>query len=243
MDSELTPFEKENVEQRLADDPVFWDLLQKLRQQDLCLRDAVSEIEKTPLPASLANLLTSPANDDSNPDNPGNVVSLPKGQTRRAKFFSALRFPAVAAAVVLASLLVVKQTSDDTVDVSPSVAQNPQVPIHISQALSSIVAGTTLHLESGKVTEILAYMRKDGTLCKHYTERNKNVSYEAVSCYEKGNWINPVATAAVFPSLSGDQYAPAAGSNSTVNKYIENTIDGTSLTIEQERVMMDLKLK
>ena len=242
MDSELTPFEKENVEQRLSDDPAFWTLLQKLRQQDLCLRDAVREIEKTPLPPILQNLLHAPANDDSAPGKTSRAIALFKSPSRRAKLVKSLRFPA-AAAIVLVTLLMVSRTADYRVDMPSAVTQIGQVPIHISQALSSIVAGTTLHLEHGSVTEILAFVRKDGALCKHYMEKNKNISYEAVSCYEDGNWINPVVAATVLPSPSDNQYTPADGGASSVNTYIEQTIDGTSLTVEQERELMDQKLK
>lgn len=241
MDSELTSFEKENVEQRLSDDPAFWTLLQKLRQQDLCLRDAVREIEKTPLPPALENLLQAPANDDSSPGKISNVIAFLKSPRRRAKLVSSLRFPA-AAAIVLVAVLMVNRTADHGVDM-PTTTHFDQVPIHISQALSSIVTGTTLHMEHGSVTEILAFVRKDGALCKHYVESNKNLSYEAVSCYEEGNWINPVIATTVLPSPPGDQYTPADGGASPVHTYIEQTIDGTSLTVEQERELMDQKLK
>lgn len=242
MDSELTSFEKETVEQRLSDDPAFWTLLQKLRQQDLCLRDAVREIEKTPLPPALENLLHAPANDDSAPGKISNVITFLKSPRNRAKLFSSLRFPA-AAALVLVAVLMVNRTVDHGMEMPPTTTHFDQVPIHISQALSSIVAGTTLHMEHGAVTEILAFVRKDGALCKHYIETNKSVSYEAVSCYEEGNWINPVIATAVLPSPPANQYTPADGGVSPVNTYIEQTIDGTSLTVEQERELMDQKLK
>lgn len=40
-----------------------------------------------------------------------------------------------------------------------------------------------------------------------------------------------------------DQHTLADGGSSPVNTYIEQIIDGTSLTVEQERGLMDQKLK
>lgn len=241
MDSELTPFEKENVEQRLSDDAAFWSLLQKLRQQDLCLRDAVGEIEKAPLPAALENLLNIPANDDTAPQKTEQAVSQPP--KKRVALFSALRVPMAAAVMLATALLLIGRTVYKGPDETPAFVRDAPVQIHISQALSSIVAGTTLHFEHGLITEILAFVRKDGALCKHYVEKNKGNLYEAVACYEEGNWINPVATTSIEPYLAGDEYAPAGLEGSPVDTYIQEVIDGTSLTIEQERALMDQKLK
>ena len=84
--------------------------------------------------------------------------------------------------------------------------------------------------------EMLAFKSKDGKLCKHFVEQQAQLAYAAVACREGEAWITRVSVPVAPQELKdGQQFVPAGANHSVIDDYIEQNIDGTSLTVEQER--------
>lgn len=231
MDDELAPDEQEALDQRLAEDAEFRKLLQQLRQQELYLRASVNTIENAPIKPELVSLLTEDSDDGVIADSTVKVVSLFRYRIKR---MAAAGIP-IAAMLLLATVFVFdpdsKQPSQDYGRVAGET-----LSAEISAVLENLVAGQEQRLTEGRlVREVLAFKRKDGALCKHFVEQQAQAAYAAVACREHNTWVTQVSVLAEPQELKGEQqFIPADGSGSAIDKYIEQNIDGTSLTVEQE---------
>lgn len=239
MDGELTPAEQEAVEHRLAQDGDFRKLLQKLREQEGVLRATINTIEDTPIKPALEKLLAASEHNTGRVRTSANVVSL---LIYRIKRLATVGIPA--AGLLLAALFINQPVKERILPQEHAAVGEP-VPASIADALATLVAGENVQLSSDKsISEILAFKRKDGALCKHYLEVQSKAAYEAIACREKDAWVNEVVVSRERKEITATQhYIPAGGEQSAVDVYIQAAIDGTSLTAEQEQQSMNAQEK
>ncbi len=225
MDGELSSVDAEIVEQRLKHDANFRKLLQMLRKQDLYLRASINSIDKVPLKPELERLLGS-----SNFGSSDKVVSMFKYRLKR---LSALGISISAAALLLVAAYV---------GFNNYPAQSPenivQTPIQLDSALSILVSGRSISVNGETYSENLAFERQDGVLCKHYTRTQGETVNEGVACFEGKVWLNPIAELSLPAKPAKEMYTPAGNTESSISQYIENQIQGTALSAEEENAKM-----
>ena len=233
MDGELSPTDKAIVEFRLDQDPEMRKLLMKMRQQDLYLRASVNSIERVPMKPALEQLLGHPASESVFPAKGSNVVSLFRYRVKR------LPLMGVSAALVL--MLAVFLGSNFLFN---SSSQQIDMPLsQLNDALNNIHAGEEFIYQQGVLTEVLAFTREDGVLCKQYIDKQSDVVTEAIACSENSSWKNVlVQQIQAGSNVSSTEYIPASGGESAIDAYIQSNISGAALTIEQEKAELKKSL-
>lgn len=238
MDGELTAAERAAVEQRLAQDEELRTLLRMLRLQDATLRNTIDNIENIPLKPELQHLLAA-------------SEKTPFFSDPRIRNASALAV-SLAAGILVLAVLVGKPDQERAPETQKFARTGEPVSTEIALVLASMVAGESRSLKrnnkhsvnesrvtESRVTERVAFTRKDGVLCKHYAEQHADYSYEALACLEDKEWIVRALVAMNTQSTAKpDEYQPASHDASAIDIYIEDHIAGTSLSVEQERELL-----
>lgn len=232
IDGELGRKDAAAVRARLESDTEFSDLFNVLTKSEESLKCAAHEIDAAPLPESLVKLLSEGPKQ--------NMVR--KGVVELfAEFIDSISRAAINRAVPVAALIAVI-TGVFLVD-NRAFGPNPSVPAVAANAptdltpLHHLAAGEKTSINGGILTEILAFTRHDGSLCKHYV-MDADAPIEAVACLSAGTWTNvAVGEASNASSISG--YRMASGTSlPAIDTYIEANIAGGALTVEEERLLM-----
>lgn len=239
IDGELSSKDAASVRDRLQTDADFYSLFNRLTASEDSIKTAIRRFDNTPVPDSIQALLLQPD------------VKMSKWSKNQAFFsdvYAAIaRFPGYITAPVAAVMLLVTGAiflagpTPDRLSSAPASAYAEQSDL---SNLSRLIAGETIRVEDKRLTEILAFKRRDGTLCKHYSLRGVT-SVEAVACYETGAWSNVAGTENVVApeNMNGPEQAQyrMAGEEDTssIDLYIEANITGSALTLDEERSLMN----
>lgn len=235
IDNELSESQRQAVEQRLEEDACLRALYSRLQQSEHLFRLNVSAIDSEPPSPALMHILQSPEKHSTN------VVSLTLNRLRHnfhRRFQHGLA--AAAALVAVTALLFLQGRLFDRQSAVPILAEVRFDSGEVAEALGSIVAGKTVKTDNGELTEVLAFSRRDGVLCKHIVLQQSRESLDAVACFENGGWARMAADLSAAGTDVGMGYQLADGFGGLqVESYIYSVIDGTSLSPEQERTLME----
>lgn len=235
MDNELDSQQRQQVEARLAEEPEFAALLTQLQNHQRDLQASLWQIDDAPLSPELEHSLFGDpdADADANHDQaakPGARIYAFPGSRRRSRLHPAALSGLAAALLVGVAVMFVPVSDTDTVE--QLVYQLEQDPA-FSRALDSMVAGETVSLDAGELTEVLAFRTKvTRQVCKHLKLKNDKFA-DVIFCQKDRSWTNAVAD---LRDHNATGYQPADGSISPViDEFIESRIEGPVLTVEQER--------
>lgn len=233
LDDALTTAERQDVQTRLLKDREFSLLHQQLKRNDLAYRETVSSIDQQPIPAAILHALeTKP--DAARRNGLINQYFHNKVLPRLAATSAARQAVAASLFAMVGAALFFLAPQDRETDVA--VALNSKI---VRQALSDLVAGQSVTLGEAELTEVFAFMRDDGVLCKHFTLTSPSAAVSAVSCDQQGQWDPVIVEQMSSPVSEGEEYQPAGAKDApSVDQYIHNRIQGTSLSIEQEKRAM-----
>lgn len=236
IDGELLPSAVQEVEHRLETDPDFKALLQKLQRCEEDLVTAFHHMDKVPMPASLQNLLGSSTARQKNQRATGTLRD-----TIIAVWQKLFSEPAILAVTLLIPLMAILFLTriDNPMEPVSELAMIDVNSAAVSGALDRIVAGESVHLESGVLIETLAFTRTDGVVCKNFQLRGKQ-AVNALSCFENGRWNNVVSEASTATSEENTEYYQLAdgGIDSGVDEYIKSTIKAP-LTVAEEHFFLE----
>ncbi|TVZ38108.1 hypothetical protein P886_2461 [Alteromonadaceae bacterium 2753L.S.0a.02] len=220
MDGELNGDDTHHVERRLMDDAAFAKLFTQLQKDQQYIQQTLGAIEQTPIPQHLIDALSKPVEAEKQ-------VTL-FDYLQRAFQLHAM---AAAAALVLAITVgvVMLRTGDASLD--RIVAELESSPA-VVQGLSTMVAGESIDTEFGIMTEVLAFRNKNRQVCKQVMLQHDQF-VDVVFCHRGKSWLYSVASAR--DSVS-EGFVPADGSGPTkIDTFIEKNIDGSVLSVRQER--------
>lgn len=233
IDGELTPDVMREVEYRLKTDSDFYALLQKLHKSDEQLSAAFHCIDEIPMSPSLQKLLSSSTAKQKNQS-----VADTLRETIIVAWQKLIGEPVIlvfALALPLVAFLFLTRI-ENSLEPGSDFALNEINSPEISNLLNQIIAGESARLESGEVTETLAFTRNDGVICKNFQLRGRQI-VNAVSCFENGRWNNveyEISTLSL--GLEADYYELAdGGTSSKVDIYIQSNIKGAPLGVHEER--------
>lgn len=222
-----------SVKSRLARDAEFAALLTALKRSDQHLRRAIHSIDAVPLHDNLLKLLSEPQKPAQN----GIFVSL-------VEFFGSLvsvgaykAVPAAAAIALVAGFFFLQNASIEPQSSAPEMASSPQVDL---SPLNDLVAGENAAVTGGTLTQILAFRRHDGALCKHYIYEGSasDASLAGVACLSGDAWAQ-VAFGKPAEVSKTSTYRMASGeSQAEVDTYIQANMTGSVLTVEEERAVL-----
>lgn len=238
LDKELSQREEQEFNQRLAADESFLALFEKLKRCDAYYQQAIAEIDKKPLPTSVQKLLATPAAEEPKPT--ASITSISRKRARYSTLIAQGRGIAAALAVfAMTTFLFLSGREESGESLSPALADISVDSRSLSNALNTIVAGATVELEGGDLTEVLAFSRKDGALCKQFILEQKHERLNAVACYEDNQWVTAQSDVLKKSDDTSKYYQPADGRSSPkIEEFIGSIIEGTSYSREQERTIM-----
>lgn len=239
--AELTAFKK-----RLLQEPTLNAQCQQFKKMDEQIKQQISSIDNTPIPANISQLL-------SNPDDKTTIQQNKHNNTNSSsKTSNPTRILALAATIAAVGILSyqtlmpqIEQSTDAINNQSNIITQaetsshqmvSPLVHNALSQSLSMEI--TKLGAE-GKMVVLQSFYNTQGQPCREYQLAQNAQTKHAIACYEQQKWTNVVDT---FKSnqTNSQQYQTANTQNPIqITTYIENIKEPNTINKRQEQLLIN----
>lgn len=242
VDGELTREDARRVEIAAEQDPEIRRRLETF-EKTRDLLQVVSK-EKTPIPSHLQDSVVAMIQAADRPRS-----SQPAGEeTQKVVPFSRPKLRSFVPAALAASVTLViglaagvsftsHQTSPTTAHFGVAELADPD----IAPALSVIASGSTEHLKSGAVLNVIAsFENSNGNLCREFDyESTEGTSIVSVACHSDGQWLPKIAI--LTGGTAQTAYAPAS-SLDALESWVTSYGLGDPLDAEAEQKMLtDIK--
>lgn len=172
IDNELSPSDRAEIEARLKQDIQLQQTLAKLEGSDVMVNEYFSELDKTPLPAGLEDMIRS-AEPEPTKDN---VVDLFKHKANN--FMTQTWGLATAASVVVAlGVWMLVPSTQSNIDASLLAVLNTQP--------SGSVTAVNPEL---KIEVLASYRNSTGVFCRSIIQHSPQASNSTFACLNEGEW-------------------------------------------------------
>lgn len=167
IDNELSPEDRQITEDALSNSESLQQRLQILQGPDLAMREAFTELDNTPMPTGLEDLIRGPINSDSE-NTQDNVVPLPR------------KIPApawgIAASVILGVVFFL---------------QYPQ-PLAVSEELNQFAnhatSGSIIKEDGWRAELVMSFELNNGTRCREIRKHTPETTTTLQACGAPNDW-------------------------------------------------------
>ena len=228
LDRELPAGEQEQLEQRLAAEPMLQVALRRLQSLQRQLQATYGQLGDGPVPErTLALLREAPGQAAQQPLSTTNVVQLTRKRNMNWGF-------ALAASLVVAvSATLVSQWDQQSAQ--------PGADTLLSAALDSTPsrgAGWETLSDGRTLRPVLSFRSSTGNWCREYLLGDSEGNWHGVACRGTDGWTTEVLAATRVEDTSA-QYRPAGAADSmSVADYIDRNANGIPLDGREEASIM-----
>ena len=227
IDGELDEEMMASVEAAVESNSEVRRRLELLRKPDRVISAVYGQINETPVPSDLMNLL-------SQTGEPSSVVHRPESFWRRRRHLLAL-----AASLVIAIGGFLSLEFDDGYEARLPVAGNveEESPVHI--ALETNLSGQTLVEGALSVTPVLTFKSKDGSYCREFTANTKEESVRAIACRAEQVWSVEAVTDDTGASAHGSEYRTASSDIAQFDLIVSQLMSEPALDRAAEKRLLE----
>jgi hypothetical protein len=216
LDRELSQADMEAVRQQLILDEALSDRLAELAMVDIQVQQFSQQIDETPVPANIAQLLSQQTK--------SNVIELPLWRRVMPGMRQAA---AVACIALLAGYGANELMSEQAADFAG-----------VAHILDSKLSGQTWSSQdNAQVQPRLSFYDRQGDLCRQYQLIQDKQSSEHIACRRQDEWQVQVSMAKQ-PVQDSAQYITASG-GSELDAVLDKIMAGSALTAIEESALFN----
>ena len=227
IDGELNEEMMASVEAAVESNSEVSRRLERLRKPDSVISAVYGQINETPVPSDLMNLLKQTGE-------PSVVIHRPESFWRRQRQILAL-----AASLVVAIGGVMSLEFDDGYENRLPLAGNLEKESPVHMALETHLSGQTLAVGDMSITPVLTFESKRDLYCREFTVNMKEESARAVACKTAQGWSVEAVLGVKATSASGSEYRTASSDDTEFDQVVNQLMFGPALDRETEKVLLE----
>lgn len=221
LDGELDAEKRALVEHWLASDSGAAARLERMREADALIRDAIPRVT-TPADDPIAAMIRG--------ETSGKVLAFPRVSREWG-----VRAAALAAACVL-GVLAGRMTAPALISLDRGVDAQMRVGPQVAQVLDTALSGEPTPVLGGQVEVALSFHTEAGQVCRQYRTSAGGRATDAVACRDEQGWRMLVQ--AVAPEAQEGAFV-TAGANTPLDAAISALGPASALDAREERALID----
>lgn len=209
IDGELEPDQQKVIERALAQDPELGERVRQLKHVDRLIVEAYSEIENSPMPEGLMNLLQVPVASERASE-AKNVVDFPTTSVSPKKTFGISAVAASVALMIGVAIGSLLDRDDNATKDLLAFGSIIQPDSDFYSTLESQASGTSKSTSFGNISVILSFKSKSGEFCREFALAEDSQSARALACRTSNGWEMRLASFSSQSQPSAGEYIPAS---------------------------------
>lgn len=227
IDGELDEEMMASVEAAIETNSEVSRRLELLRKPDGVISAVYGQINETPVPSDLMNLLNQTGE-------PFSVVHRPESFWRRQRHLLAL-----AASLVVAIGGVLSLEFDDGYEDRLPLVGNLEKESPVQIALETNLSGQTLVEGALSVTPVLTFKSVNGTYCREFTANTRHESVRAIACKVSQDWSVEAVVGGTGASARGSEYRTASSDIAQFDLIVSQLMSEPALDRAAEKRLLE----
>lgn len=233
QNDELTAFKK-----RLLQEPALNAHYQQFKKMDEQIKQQISSIDQTPIPASITQLLDTADTTTSSPLSVGRASADQNGWAPKV-----LALAATVAAVGIFSYQTLAPQKQPSIDIASthtttSIHQMVSPQVHNTLSENSSMDIKVLG-DEGKMVVLQSFYNTQGQPCREYQLANSIQTQHAIACYEQQKWTN-VVNSIENKQANSPQYQTASTQNPTqITAYLKDIKEQNTINKDLEQQLIN----
>ncbi len=240
IDGELADSELDMISQALQQDAMLARRVEQLKNSNHLIVAAYSDIDKTPMPQAVLDMLESTDTDER----PENIALFPFHHLPKAAQQWAMPIAASMMLVVglgLGMQITSKSTTIQRDKILAAGVIDKTSPLH--HALEKVASLDTYIINAtndAAITPSLTFMSINDDYCREFTVTQHEMTSRAVACRKTTTWeIQLVALVPAKNVSSGGYSTASAGFNAQFDEFVDGLILDEPLDADEERALLN----